>query len=128
MNTPTVLLVEDDEENALLGTTLLKRLGVHVLHAPDGIRALKMAAQYTPDLILLDISMPGLTGLEVLEKLRADEKTKPLSVIMLTSRQFLPEFQKAQSLGAKGFLTKPYDLDAFLSRVCMELGIPMPKA
>jgi CheY-like chemotaxis protein len=123
-----ILLVEDEEENQLLGTTLLRKLeGVEVLLAENGGQALKLAAEKTPDLILLDIIMPGMTGLETLEKLRADPKTKDLDVIMLTSRQLVEEFRKAQSLGVKGFLNKPYDIDDFLSRVCLHLGLPKPK-
>lgn len=124
---PTILLVEDEEENQLLGLTVLKPLGVEVLLAQNGREALALAAERIPDLILLDIIMPGMTGLEVLEKLKADAKTKDIPVMMLTSRQVVDEFRKAQELGAKGFLNKPYDIDAFLARVCLELGVPIPK-
>jgi CheY-like chemotaxis protein len=123
-----ILLVEDEEENQLLGLTVLKPLGVEVLVADNGREALALAAEKLPDLILLDIIMPGMTGLEVLERLKADAKTKDIPVMMLTSRQVVEEFRRAQELGAKGFLNKPYDIDAFLSRVCLELGLPVPKA
>lgn len=123
----TILLVEDEEENQLLGMTVLKPLGVEVLLAQNGREALALAAEKVPDLILLDIIMPGLTGLEVLERLKADAKTKDIPVMMLTSRQVPEEFRKAQELGAKGFLNKPYDIDAFLSRVCLQLGLPVPR-
>jgi two-component system, sensor histidine kinase and response regulator len=123
---PKILLVEDEEENQLLGMTLLKGLEADVSLAKNGAEALAKAYEQVPDLILLDIMMPVMTGLQVLEKLRVEPKTTDIAVIMLTSLQRQAEFEKAKKLGAKGFLSKPYEPDAFLSRVCLELGIPKP--
>ena len=123
----TILLVEDEEENQLLGMTLLRGLKVDVLLAKNGAEALALAYEKVPDLILLDIIMPIMTGLEVLARLKDDPKTRDIAVIMLTSSQRPEDFKQAQFLGAKGFLNKPYDIDAFLPRVCLELGIPMPQ-
>lgn len=123
-----ILLVEDEEENQLLGLTLLRKIeGAEVFLADNGLRCLKLAAEKQPDLILLDIIMPGMTGLETLEKLRADPATKGLDVMMLTSRKLVEEFRRAQDLGVKGFLNKPYDVEEFLARVCLHLGLPKPK-
>ncbi len=121
-----ILLIDDEEENRLLAMTVLKTLGVEVLLAKNGAEGLALAGEKRPDLILLDIVMPGMTGLEVLQKLRADPKTRELHVVMLTSRQMPADLRQAQYLGARGFLNKPYDVDELLSRVCLELGLPMP--
>ncbi len=122
----TILLVEDEEENRLLGTTLLRRLRVDLLIAKNGAEALAVAYDKVPDLILLDISMPVMNGLEVLARLKEDSKTRDIRVIMLTSSRRVEDFKQAEFLGAKGFLSKPYEIDAFLPRICLELGIPIP--
>jgi len=123
---PKILLVEDEEENFLLGMTLLKKLEAEVFLAKNGPEALSLAFAKVPDLILLDINMPMMNGFEVLEKLRVEPKTTDIAVIMLTSMTAPADFKRAQKLGAKGFLNKPYDIDNFLARVCLELGIPKP--
>jgi CheY-like chemotaxis protein len=123
---PKILLVEDEEENFLLGMTLLKKLEAEVFLAKNGPEALAVAFDKVPDLILLDINMPLMNGFEVLEKLRVEPKTTDIAVIMLTSMTAPADFTRAKKLGAKGFLNKPYDIDNFLARVCLELGIPKP--
>jgi len=123
---PKILLVEDEEENQLLGMTLLRKLPAQSFLARNGAEALALAIEKLPDLVLLDINMPIMNGFEVLEKLRVEPKTTELAVIMLTSSVTPADFTRAKKLGAKGFLNKPYDIDNFLSRVCLELGLPKP--
>jgi len=80
-----VLIVEDDEVLLTLLTDSLKKENFDIMTAVDGIGGLKAAQEELPDLIILDLEMPGMKGLEVLEKLRADEKTKNIEVMILSN-------------------------------------------
>lgn len=119
---PTVLLVEDEPENQLLGKMLLGRLPITLLLAGSGSACVSIArANPTLDLILLDIVMPGMDGLQALELLKADAKTKDIPVLMLSSRE--KDYDRAKQLGAWGCLPKPYDNDAFVARIRSVLGL-----
>ena len=83
--TKKILVVEDDKSLRTLLTDILKKEGFEVFTAEDGIQGLKIAKERNPDLILLDLEMPGIGGLAVLKKLRDDDTTKDTSVIILSN-------------------------------------------
>lgn len=104
----TVLLVEDDTFLLSMYTTKFELENFKVLAAEDGEKGLKMALKENPDIILLDIMLPKIDGLEVLKKLKADSKTKNIPVILLTNLSQKNEIEQALSLGADDYLIKAH--------------------
>lgn len=105
-----VLLVDDDPDHTLLITHVLRRAapGTAIETVADGIAALARleAGTSVPDLVLLDINMPGLSGLEVLARIKAHDGLKRIPVVMLTSSELEPDVARAYELGASGYITK----------------------
>ncbi|MFJ5552192.1 response regulator transcription factor [Streptomyces sp. NPDC093225] len=118
MSTPTpparVLVVDDDPTVAEVVTGYLRRAGHHVDHAPDGPGALAAAARHDPDLVVLDLMLPGIDGLEVCRRLRAD---RPVPVIMLTARGDEDDRIAGLELGADDYVTKPFSPRELVLRV-----------
>jgi CheY-like chemotaxis protein/class 3 adenylate cyclase len=113
---PRVLVVDDVPQNVRLLEAVLAPRGYDVLSATDGDTALELVATEQPDLILLDVLMPGLDGYEVCSRLRANEETAVLPVIMVTS-SVGEEKTKAIEAGADDFIPKPFNQDELLTRV-----------
>ena len=103
----TVLVVDDSAINRRLLQSLLERMELRVLLAEDGQAALDSLAAQPPDLILLDVMMPGMDGLEVLRRLKGSDETYPIPVVMVTAMQELDTRVEALELGADDFLAKP---------------------
>lgn len=101
-----------DDENVLrtLVRTCLTRRGFDVLEAPDGDAAVEKIRSEQPDLVLLDLMMPGRTGLEVLDAVQADAALSEIPVLMLTARTHEADQVAALGAGARGFLPKPFTL------------------
>ncbi len=106
---PMVLLIEDDLVTAKLVERQLGREGFSVLIAPNGFQGLKMAKANAPDLILLDLMLPGIDGFEVLNRLRADPQTTDLPVVIVSAKVQQADKQTAAKIGANAYLTKPYN-------------------
>jgi len=104
----TVLIVEDSPSVRRLIEVSVRPLGVKVIAAEDGIRGLAMARSEAPDVILLDIGLPGIDGWEVLRELRADPETADISVIIVTAHAQPEVAAAAERRGADGFITKPF--------------------
>ena len=112
------ILVVDDQEDILQTTALvLSKDGHDVLTATDGIDALDKARSGAPDLILLDIEMPGMDGWETLRLLRLDAATRDIPVAMFTILFDLREKVRALKYGAQEYVTKPFELEDLLRRV-----------
>lgn len=113
----TVLVVDDTPENLVVMTGLLKGL-YRVKVAPSGEKALKIArSDPAPDLVLLDIMMPGMDGYEVMQKLRADASTRDIPVIFLTAKSEVEDEKAGLDLGAVDYITKPISPPIVLARV-----------
>jgi len=110
-----ILVVEDDEALILGLEENLKFAGYEVITAPDGTSGLKLALEARPDLVLLDVMMPGMSGYDVCRKLRDSGMQMP--VVMLTARQ--DEFDKLHGfeMGADDYVTKPFSLNELLARI-----------
>jgi two-component system response regulator len=112
---PSVLLVEDDPNDARLALRALSGLvaadGVRV--ARDGVEALEVLRTTTPRLLLLDIKLPRLDGLQVLKVLKADERTRAIPVVVLTSSREPGDIENAYRLGANSYIVKPADYKSF---------------
>lgn len=102
-----VLVVEDERQTARLLEFILTKQGYQVARAADGSQALAVAGTFRPDAILLDLQLPGLSGLEVLRRLRADPANVGLSVLVLTSGSFETPPAAVLEAGANSHCTKP---------------------
>jgi DNA-binding response OmpR family regulator len=110
----TILLVEDEAKLAQMIIHELEKHGYHVLHAGDGLTALRLREQHQPDLILLDWMIPALDGLEVLRCLR---QVSPIPVLMLTARSEEADRVLGLELGADDYVTKPFSMRELVARV-----------
>ncbi|MEM9553361.1 MAG: protein kinase [Acidobacteriota bacterium] len=117
----TLLVVDDTESSRDMLARRLERKGYRVLEAGDGETALRLAAESTVDLVLLDIMMPGMDGVEVLRHLRAERGPSELPVIMQTARTDSDSMVEALEVGANDYVTKPIDFPVVLARVQKEL-------
>lgn len=106
----TVLVVDDQASNLEAMSEALQPLGFDVWQAPDGATCLLLARERQPDVILLDVMMPGMDGYEVCRRLKADEETRLLPVVFLTGLDSREARLKGLEAGATDFLTKPFDL------------------
>jgi len=104
----TVLIVDDDEDLREMVTLKLHRCGFTVRAAANGDEALRAVAELAPDVVLLDIMMPGMSGLDVLQRWRADAATARLRVIMLTAKAQTSEIARGFELGADDYIVKPF--------------------
>jgi CheY-like chemotaxis protein len=114
---PKILLVEDNEMNLDMLTRRLQRRGFTMLAATDGQQALTLAASESPDLILMDLSLPGLDGWEATRRLKADPLTSSIPIIALTANAMAQDEQKARESGCNDFDTKPIELPRLLAKM-----------
>jgi DNA-binding response OmpR family regulator len=112
-----VLIAEDDPQSAELMEAYLGGLDCEVRVAADGDAALRLAQQWPPDLILLDVMMPKLSGFEVCKRLRAEPATQSIAIIMVTALDQISDMERAADLGTNDFITKPVNKVELLLRV-----------
>jgi two-component system phosphate regulon response regulator PhoB len=113
----TVLLAEDDTDIRDLVTFKLRQQGYEVRAFEDGLSALASARDEMPDLALLDITMPGMSGLDVCRELRADPATADVPIILLTARAQESDIETGFSVGADDYVVKPFSPRELVSRV-----------
>jgi two-component system sensor histidine kinase/response regulator len=116
-NKKLILIADDEIDNVVLLQKRLRASGFDTIEAYDGNETIEKIKQYNPDLVLLDIMMPGKDGYEVLKIMRENEKTKDIPVIMLTARAEVPDKVKGLELGAEDYVTKPFDYNELLARI-----------
>lgn len=116
-----VLIADDDAAVRLVCAINLTAEGLHVLEAEDGLDALEQARRERPDLVLTDVTMPGLDGFRLAEGLRRDERTRRIPLIFLSGEVAPENAERARALGALAYLTKPFDPCALASFVAREL-------
>jgi two-component system, cell cycle response regulator DivK len=117
-----ILLVEDNEMNRDMLSRRLGKKGYEVVMALDGEQALEMARAEAPDLILLDISLPGLDGWEVTRRLKARPETQAIPVIALTAHAMAGDREKCLEAGCDEYDTKPVELPRLLGKIQELLG------
>lgn len=118
----TILLADDDPDILALVRLRLERWGYDVLAATNGDEALDLAYARRIDLALLDVQMPGLTGVEVTERMRADARTREVPVILLTASVQEREVAAGLDAGANDYVKKPFDPDDLRARIERVLG------
>jgi DNA-binding response OmpR family regulator len=112
-----ILIVDDDQEILDLTSAVLRDGGYQVITAGNGRKGITLARAERPDLILLDINMPGLDGWEALRVLRIDEATREIPVAMFSVRYDILEKMEALKRSADDYIVKPFSYDEMLSRV-----------
>ncbi|MEM8535462.1 MAG: response regulator transcription factor [Chloroflexota bacterium] len=117
MATRTILVVDDEPGIVTLARDYLERAGFRVLSAGDGVAGLRMARTERPNLVVLDLMLPGMDGLDVVRALREDPATRTLPVIMLTARVEEADMLIGLELGADDYVTKPFSPRALVARV-----------
>jgi DNA-binding response OmpR family regulator len=120
---PLVLVADDDPDILSLVTLRLERAGYDVVAAGDGEQALASALARTPDLALLDVMMPKLDGYEVTERLRGEEATRFLPIILLTARVQEADIARGIEAGADDYVEKPFSTQDLSKRVQAVLGL-----
>ncbi|MFA5276392.1 MAG: response regulator, partial [Candidatus Omnitrophota bacterium] len=114
---PVILVVDDQLQNIELLEAYLVPQGYEVFRASSGEEAMEKLSNNSIDLVLLDIMMPKMSGLEVLEKIRVNEKTKAIPVVMVTALKETEDKVKALEAGCDDFISKPFDKVELLARV-----------
>lgn len=103
-----VLVVDDEPDVLLLCRLNLQQRGHELLEAADGSTALEIARDLHPDVIVLDLMLPGISGYDVLEALQRDAETTDIPVLVLTAKSLRADRERSHGLGASAFLTKPF--------------------
>jgi len=117
MSGKTILYVEDDEFNLKIVRQLLSRTSYRLIEAVDGEQGVATALRELPDLILMDIQLPKLSGLDATRMLRGDPKTAQVPIIVVTSFALSGDDKKAQDAGASAYLAKPYSPRELLAMI-----------
>ncbi len=113
----TVLIVDDNEMNLTLAKDIVRSRGFDTLETGDAESAIEIAREKKPDLILMDVRLPGMDGLEATRLLKADEETGGLPVVAITASVFQRDREKAFDAGCDGFLNKPFRFDDFIAEI-----------
>lgn len=114
---PTILVVEDNEMNMQLVEYLLEEGGYGILKAASGEEALELAQRAVPDLVLMDIHLPGMDGLAVVRRLREDPRTSTVPVLALTAHAMRGDRDRFLQAGCDGYISKPIDVASFIPSI-----------
>jgi two-component system cell cycle response regulator DivK len=112
-----ILVVEDNEKNLKLFRDVLRATGYRTLEASTGSQALVLAARHRPALVLMDMRLPDMSGVEALNRLRTDERTARIEVLAVTAQAMKGDRERYIDAGFDGYLSKPVDIDEFLAIV-----------
>jgi CheY-like chemotaxis protein len=113
-----ILYVEDNDDNVYMLKNRLTRAGFTVLIATDGAQGVAMAQSEQPDLILMDLTLPGMDGKEATRRIKAEAATKRIPVIALTANAMASDREEAIAAGCDDFDTKPVELQRLLGKIC----------
>ena len=120
---PLVLVADDDADIRELVALRLERAGYRVEKASDGLEAFDRAVELVPDLIVLDVSMPGVDGFETSRRVRGDPRTAHVPVVFLTARTRDEDVLTGYARGGDGYVTKPFEPQELLDRVDALIGV-----
>lgn len=118
----SILIVEDNPANMKLAAFLLENAGHAVLQAVDAETALQLARAGAPDLILMDVQLPGMDGLEATRRLKADPATRAIKIVALTAFAMPGDEEKIHAAGCDGYIAKPIRYKEFLATVAALLA------
>ena len=117
MTTTRILLVEDNEKNMKLLRDVLGTAGYETLEATTGLRAVEVAIELEPDIVLMDVRLPDIDGVEALGHLRADRRTASIPVLALTAQAMRGDRERFLAAGFDGYIAKPVDIVALVHTV-----------
>ena len=117
MTSAQILVVEDNERNMRLFCDVLQASGYRTLEATTGESAVEVALEHVPDLVLMDIQLPDIDGVEALARIRADERSASLPVLALTAQAMEGDRERFLAAGFDGYLSKPVDIAEFVATV-----------
>ena len=112
-----ILIVEDNEKNMKLARDVLRFHGYRIIEAADGETGVRLAGEQLPALILMDIQMPGIDGIQALRQIRADARTKHIPTVALTASVMSGDRERFDEAGFDGFIAKPIDVKIFPDQV-----------
>ena len=112
-----ILVVEDNEKNMKLFRDVLDASGYRTLEAATGERAVELVFEHRPDLVLMDIQLPDIDGIEALSRLRADDRTASVPVLALTAQAMEGDRERFLAAGFDGYLSKPVDIAEFVATI-----------
>lgn len=112
-----VLIVEDNEKNMKLVRDVLQATGYRTVEAASGVRAVELAVEQAPDLMLVDIQLPDIDGVETLRRLRADERTASIPVVAVTAQAMHGDRERYLAAGFDGYLSKPMNIVELVATV-----------
>jgi two-component system cell cycle response regulator DivK len=118
----TVLIVEDSELNMRLFNDLLEAFGYRTVKTRDGRQALSLAREHNPDLIVMDIQLPEISGLEITDRLKKDEGLKHIPVVAVTAFAMRGDEQRVLAAGCDAYLSKPISVTRFLETIRRFIG------
>ena len=122
----TILIVEDNEKNMKLARDLLRAKGYAVLEAVNGLDGVNLALEHRPDLVLMDIQLPDINGIQAFERIRGNPATAKLPVVAFTASVTVNDRSRIGEAGFDGFLSKPINLKEFVDTVRRMLGEAAP--
>ncbi len=122
----TILVVDDDDQNRKLFRLALGRSSLHVIEAPNGTKGIELARTHRPNLILMDVRLPDIDGIEATRRIKSDPVTKDIPVIAVTAYAMKEDIERAFQAGCTGYLTKPVDLNDLRREVSRRLSDPEP--
>jgi len=117
MTGPQVLVVEDNERNMKLFRDVLQASGFSTLEAATGERAVELVFEHRPDLVLMDIQLPDIDGIEALRRVRADDRFASVPMVALTAQAMEGDRERFLAAGFDGYLSKPVDISDFVTTV-----------
>ena len=121
-----ILVVDDDARNLRLAVTALEQAGHEVLSAEGGAEGIEAALAHAPDLVLMDVQMPGMDGITVLRRLRSEPRTAALKVVALTALAMKGDQERILAAGCDGYIAKPMRIHEFLGAVAAHLVATLP--
>ena len=119
-----ILIIEDNEKNRKLARDVLQVKGYKTIESENAEEGLKLAVEQSPDLILMDIQLPGMDGITAMKQLKADARTKSIKIVAITASAMTHNRQTMLAEGFDGYQTKPISLKDFLGEVQRVLNLP----
>jgi CheY-like chemotaxis protein len=120
-----VLIVDDNATNLKLARVVLEDEGYDVRTAEDAEDALQVLERFGPQVVLMDLQLPGITGLELTARLKSDPARRHITVVALTAYAMKGDEEKARAAGCDDYLTKPIDIDTLVATVARHTGRPL---
>lgn len=118
----TILIVEDNDLNMKLFNDLLQANGYNTVQTKSGMEALQLTREHRPDLILMDIQLPEISGLEVTKRLKADDELKHIPIVAVTAFAMKGDEEKILEGGCEGYIAKPISVPSFLETIAKFIG------